>query len=185
MALNDMASKWQLLGAVVPSDLKESIDLIHRGAQFISIIGHTYLSTEPDDSQTNMSWDVEKEMLVGRWVSSSGSRLRLALHSASLRLMLFREDVQEPLIYPLVGSTNAAALEWLRGQLDKAGLKGGLMDLDLHYEIPHHPTDDGAAYPVLNVKADLLAAYVFEDWGELDEFKADDIDYLIWLKFDL
>jgi hypothetical protein len=51
---------------------------------------------------------------------------------------------------------------------------------DIYYQILA-----GVSLPLGGMTLDILAAYPFEDWGEVEDFDADDLEIALWLKFNL
>ncbi|MDP6523886.1 MAG: hypothetical protein QGI24_01100 [Kiritimatiellia bacterium] len=73
----------------------------------------------------------------------------------------------------------------------RAGL--GIMSTYMVYEDDSDNEDDwtdiyyqflaGISIPLGSLSIDIMGGYVFEDWGELDEFDFDDMDVIGWLKY--
>jgi len=139
-------SDWQPLEPVDVKLLASPIAQVHRGAQFISMIGKHFVVNESDDSHTNMEWLAAHQVLAGRWVTDGNAPLRLAIRPRTLDLVFFDENFNAIDEFSLNGNSKDSALAWARDALSNAGLKGENLMMDLHYDIPHHETDDGMAF---------------------------------------
>ena len=144
--LNTMKiSTWQQL-TLDPKPLTEASDMIHHGVQFISMVGKFYIKNEPDDSHTNMAWLPNHEVLAGNWAESPKGKFRFAMRPKDLTLIMYDQVMQEVDRCPLQGLTNDQVLDWVKIHLFQFDVDSDKMELNLHYDIPHHPTDDGAPY---------------------------------------
>ena len=54
---------WQTLGAVPVVDLVDAKLQLHWAAQIVSAFGNTLLETRPDDSQSNLGWELFQESI--------------------------------------------------------------------------------------------------------------------------
>ena len=140
---------WKLL-THNPSDLTPSIDQIHRGVQFISMVGKFYVENQADDSHTNMEWLEDKEVLAGNWAPSPKGSFRFAMRSSELTLIMYDQDMNEVDNCQLNGLNNGQILDWVKIHLHQFNVDAEKMKLDIHYDIPHHPTDDGVPYDFSN-----------------------------------
>lgn len=139
-------SNWQLLGTAAPLSLKPAIEQIHRGVQFISMVGKHYVKNEADDSHTNMEWLAAEEVLAGHWANSPKGRFRFAMRSKDLTLLMYNQDMTVVDNCPLQGLNNAQILDWVKIHLYQFDVDANAMKMDIHYDIPHHETDDGVSY---------------------------------------
>ncbi len=136
---------WKPL-SLDPKSLAPAINMIHRGVQFISMVGKYYVENQADDSHTNMEWLSEHEVLAGNWANSPKGKFRFAMRPKDLRLIMFDEEMSEIDHYPLHGQVLSQILDWVKVRLHQLEVDGEQLKLDLHYDIPHHPTDDGAPF---------------------------------------
>ena len=150
MSLEALQSEWNRLTIADPKSLRSTIDQIHRGAQFISMVGKFYVKNEPDDSHTNLEWLNDQEVLAGNWAPSPMGNFRFAMRSKDLTLVMYNEDMTEVDHCSLHGLSNDTILDWVKIHLHQFEVDSELMKLDIHYDIPHHPTDDGVPYDFSN-----------------------------------
>lgn len=145
-----LLKQWQLLGRSSPLELKPAIEEIHHGVQFIAMVGKYYVEHQPDDSHTNMEWIADKEVLAGNWVKAPKGGFRLAMRPKDLELIIYDADMNMTDACTLDGKTNVKACRWVEDHLDQFGEDSSKMNLILHYEIPDHETDEGAAYQLFD-----------------------------------
>ncbi len=144
-----MMNNWKLL-TLNPKTLAPATDLIHRGVQFIAMVGKFYVENQPDDSHTNLEWLNDQEVLAGNWADSPKGKFRFAMRSKELTLLMYDKDMNEVDNCRLEGLTNAQILDWVKIHLHQFEVDSDKMKLDIHYDIPHHATDDGATYSFQN-----------------------------------
>lgn len=146
MSLTSIQSNWKLLSSNSPKQLKPAIDQIHRGVQFIAMAGKHYVKNMDDDSHTNLKWLPKEEVLAGNWSRQKNGNFRFGMHSKTLTLMVFNNQMEMTSEFSLDNKTNEEAFEWIKSQLLTFGKDPSRMKMDIHYDIPHHETDDGVPY---------------------------------------
>jgi hypothetical protein len=146
MIPSSLISGWKILGSCEPKSLQPAISQIHHGVQFISMVGRHFIENKPDDSHTNMEWIESEEVLAGHWIKAPKGDFRVAMKPADLELIIYDAQMQKAGKCSLDGITNVQACRWLEAHLDRFGENSDKMNLLLHYEIPDHETDEGAAY---------------------------------------
>jgi len=144
--LEELTARWNVLGARDPKDLAPAIAQIHRGVQFVSMVGKHYLEHQADDSHTNMEWLADQRLLAGRWISGEKGRFRLAVAPSTLELAFLDEHSNASSGFQLDGRTKDEVLEWVRKGLQEQGLDQNALKMDLHYDVPVHETDEGAPF---------------------------------------
>lgn len=149
MSLASIKSNWKLLGQD-PKALTPAIDQIHRGVQFIAMVGKHFVKNQADDSHTNLRWLPKEEVLVGNWIRERKGNFRFAMRSKDLTLIAYNANMEVSSEFALEGKTNEEALKWTKLQLKAFGKDASKMKMDIHYDIPPHATDDGAAYDFAN-----------------------------------
>lgn len=147
---DSLIEHWQTLGAYPPSSLKQAVEEIHHGVQFVAMVGKHFVKNEPDDSHTNMEWVAEEEVLAGNWVLGPKGSFRLAMRPKDLELIIYDAQMDKVDECSLDGETNVSACRWLEAHLDQFGEDSTKMNLMLHYEIPDHATDEGAHYKLFD-----------------------------------
>ena len=127
------------LGAVFPLELSQARLTLHWAAQLVSAPGASLLPAQADDSHTNLGWDSELGMLVGRNVGAQ--HLRAALVFDGLELLVL-DGERERASLRLAGRTMSQALAWLGREV--AGDETALT-LPV-YEMPADPIGEGAPF---------------------------------------
>jgi len=129
-----------LQGLDIPS-LVETSGYLHRAAQFISMLGKHYLPHEDDDSQTNMDWN-DNFALVGKTIDSQRPFF-MALNPRLFELQLVHVRLEEGIEkIPFAHRTKAQVRADFEELLRREGLDTAKFHMNLHYEIPDHPTDN-------------------------------------------
>ena len=147
---DSLIQNWQTLGEYTPKSLAPAIEQIHRGAQFISMVGKHYVENQLDDSHTNMEWLKDLEVLAGNWAKSPKGDFRFGIRPKDLTLLMFDVEMSEVDNCHLDGLTKSQVLDWVKVHLHQFDVDSEKMKMDIHYDIPHHDTDDGAAYQLFN-----------------------------------
>lgn len=125
--------------------------VLQHAVQFIAVSGKYLLEEKADDSHTNMSWDSKTEMFYG---GSIDSRARVGLHVPSLSLKVSGPTGIELASFSLIGKTKEEGLIWLQQALQLKQINTTNLKLNMHYEIPSHPTDENKPFP--KVDANIL-----------------------------
>ena len=167
MSLESIKSNWKLLGHD-PKTLAPAIDQIHRGVQFIAMTAKHYIKNQPDDSHTNLRWLPKEEVLAGNWIRERKGNFRFAMRSKDLTLIAFNANMEMTSAFALDGKTNEEALTWTKAQLKAFGKDDSKMKMDIHYDIPAHPTDNGASYSFIHP----------ESFQEITNYRANSNDVL-------
>lgn len=146
MSLASIKSDWSLLSSDDPKSLKLAIEYIHRGVQFIAMAGKHFVKNVPDDSHTNLRWLAKEEVLAGNWIRERKGNFRFAMRSKDLTLIVYNAQMEMVSEFALDGKTNEEGLSWIKTQLTVFGKDASQMEMNIHYDIPAHETDTGAAY---------------------------------------
>tara|TARA_R110002124_G_C8972548_1_gene515306 strand:+ start:4696 stop:5520 length:825 start_codon:yes stop_codon:yes gene_type:complete len=122
---------------------------LHHAVQFIAASGNYLLDKKEDDSHTNMSWDSK----TGTFYSGSiNDRARVGLQVPSLSLKVSGPTGIELASFSLVGKTKQEGLTWLQQALLLKQIDTTSLKLEMHYEIPDHPTDSGKPFQKIESK---------------------------------
>jgi hypothetical protein len=160
MSLQDVQKKWQLLHTGDISTLQPAIDQIHRGVQFIAMLGKHFLPNKPDDSHTNMGWLDQLECLAGNLITAPNGSFQFGIRSKDLTFLLINSDHKILKEFTLSGKTKNGIFTWLEEQLAAFGLDSSHYKMDIHYDIPYHETDDGTPFQLKNPS-------VFQEWAKI------------------
>ena len=149
------------LGAVFPLELSEARLGLHWAAQLVSAPGANLLPAQADDSHSNLGWDSDLGVLVGRGVGPQ--HVRAALVFDGLELLVL-EGERERASLGLAGRTMSQALAWLGREV--AGDESAL-NLPA-YEMPKHPVGEGAPFSDAGAAARTeLAAWFAEAFASV------------------
>ncbi len=141
-----MSGGWLELGSVAPPALIDARLQLHHAAQLVAAVGHRLLEPRPDDSTPNLGWSPALRALRG-WDVPASNGIAAALVPSDLRLCLVSRDERISAQLDLSGQTLDAARGWLADALTDAGASLSAEGLELPgYELPAHPTSDGAAF---------------------------------------
>ncbi len=142
------SKEWQTLCLDPGAEMFHSTAQLHLAAQFIAMMGKYFVENEPDDSHTNMGWLPEQKYLVGHQVKGD-KPFSLALDVTKLQLHFLNNDKFATDSFSLNGRTKSDVVEWIKSQLKKKGYDDGKFNMDLHYDIPAHETDNGEPFKML------------------------------------
>jgi len=141
---------WKYQSLSFGKDTKEALSQQHYAAQFIAKVGRHLIPQEPDDSNTNMEFIPEKEILLG---NSLPNGMRVALELAEMRILIFDHDGNQKKAIHLEGKTQKKAFIELSQNLADLGVDVTEFKDELHYEIPNHPISEGAVFSIKNESA--------------------------------
>ena len=138
-------TSWKLQTLDFTSELNEALLQQHHAAQFIALAGHYLILQQPDDSNTNMHFIVDEELLVGNSLSGD---LYIALHLPTLKLSILNgaNTCLKEII--LEGNTRNKVFDELKAGLENLGIDVSALRNELHYELPSHPLDQGDAFSI-------------------------------------
>lgn len=170
-----MSHAWQPLGAVPPGALVSARQTLHQAAHVVQSLGRSIRIHRDDDSHASMTWHPGLEGLAGLEVNGH----RLALRFADFELAWIgaagaggttgegdatdaggADDLAPAHRFALAGRTEDDAVDWLRGLL---GRNAAAHTLDVPYDLPPHPVQDGEPYPELDRAAATELAHWFAD----------------------
>ena len=146
VTLTQSASQWRTLGEVAPTTLVAARQTLHHAAQLLALAGASFLAPESDDSHTSMTW-MEPLGALGTQSIGAEAPFRFGLRVSDLTLLVIEDSSRAVrAALSLHGETPEQALNWMRDQVSRAGLDGGLLRSRLHFTLAHHVTDAGGAF---------------------------------------
>jgi hypothetical protein len=127
--------------------MKDALQQQHHAAQFLAMVGHHLVPQKADDSNTNMQYVSDKDMLVGHQLPGG---LRIALHLTDLNIRIL--DKENNVVNEIIaeGKTKVEIFSELKQELSDLGMDVSAFKNKLHYEIPEHELDKGAPFSVKN-----------------------------------
>ena len=156
---------WPSLEASEIEYLKKATDQVHHAAQFIAMAGKHFIPDRPDDSHTNLGWDLEYQRFEGHPIVAS-QPIQLALRPDPLMIQVLNEEKEVLISQPLIGHTREEVLGQIKSILLEFGLDTSKYDLDLHYEIPDHGLLHGSKFKELH-QEDYIAFAKVRSIGEI------------------
>jgi len=136
-------NNWEALTLKFDESYHDALQQQHHAAQFIALVGRHLIEQQPDDSNTNLQYLPEKEMLVGNKLSNGS---RLGLEMTELEISLLDKDYREINKISLADKTRPQVFEELKRALSESGIDVSKLSDELHYEIPVHPVGSGATF---------------------------------------
>lgn len=143
--MNTINPEWKHMSIPFNDALHQALIQQHHAAQFIALAGHYLIPQKPDDSNTNMAYFAESDLLVGN-ILPNGLSVALKLTDLRLRILNQQSNIQKEII--LEGKTKREIFKELKQKLSDLGVDVAGFKNELHYKIPLHQLDNGAAFSV-------------------------------------
>ena len=137
--------EWKLHTMASNKNLNDALQQQHHAAQFLALIGHHLIPQQPDDSNTNMEYISDGELLLGNSLHN-GMRAGLQLEELNIRLLDNEHNVKKVIV--LDGKSRRKVFDELKQSLSDLGVEVAGFKTELHYEIPAHQLDKGTAFSV-------------------------------------
>ena len=138
---------WKLLTLPFTKELDEALQQQHYAAQFIALAGRYLIPQKADDSNTNMEFIPERELMLGNALPDG---LRVALHLTDLNISILDQDNNSKKQISLEGKTKQEVFDELKQSLSELGVEVSGFKNELHYKIPPHPLEKGAVFTIRN-----------------------------------
>ena len=143
--MNTLNKEWRLQTMPFNEDLNDAMLQQHHAAQFIALAGKYLIPQQPDDSNTNMKYEPDGDLLVG---NSMPNGMRVALHLTDLSINILDKNYNLKKEIALEGKSKQQVFDKLKQSLSDLGVDVTGFKNELHYEIPGHPLDHGAVFSV-------------------------------------
>lgn len=140
---------WKTLTLSFNDDLNDASQQQHHASQFIALVGRYLIPQQPDDSNTNMQYLLDKEMLVGNALANG---MRLALQLTDLTLYILDKDNKHKSEISLVGKITQQVFEEVKQTFAEFGVDTSNLKNELHYEVPTHDLINGASFTIKEKK---------------------------------
>ena len=89
--------EWKLHRMASNKNLNDALQQQHHAAQFLALIGHHLIPQQPDDSNTNMEYISDGELLLGNSLHN-GMRAGLQLEELNIRLLDNEHNVKKVIV---------------------------------------------------------------------------------------
>ena len=147
--MNTSNKEWKPLTIAFNEDLRDALQQQHHAAQFIAFVGRHLIPQQADDSNTNMQYLPEQGLLAGNELSNG---LRVVLQLTDLKLYFVDQEGNCKNEISLNGKSKQMVFEELKKTLASLGIDVSKFKNKLHYEIPTHKLDKGAAFSINDKK---------------------------------
>lgn len=134
---------WKIQYLAFNEDIADALQQQHHAAQFIAMVGKYLIPQKEDDSNTNMQFVMDRELLLGNRLPN---QWQLALDLTNLYLFLFDEKSKRKGEIHLNGKTKAQAFNELKQTLAKFDFDISALKNKMHYEIPTHNLDKNQSF---------------------------------------
>ncbi|MDA3907085.1 MAG: hypothetical protein PF484_13515 [Bacteroidales bacterium] len=148
--MNTQNKNWKQLSNPFNEEIKDALQQQHQAAQFIAFVGKHLIPNKADDSNTNMEFIFDDNILLGNPLPSG---FRVALRLTDLKLSIFDKKMNSKKDIFLDGKTKKTVFGELKQGLLDLGVDVTNFTDELHYEIPEHHIDSGAAFSLKNKSA--------------------------------
>ncbi|MEP7029521.1 MAG: hypothetical protein ABI830_01160 [Pseudolabrys sp.] len=135
---------WRPLRGIDKSQLRGARLQAHFAAQWLARFARAYISPQPDDEHTNLSWDGSSDEFTTH-PSKNGMRLSLQVPNLTLTLHDGNGAAGSQSL-SLNGHTQMQVRQWFGECLSRRSLDAGALDGLSPYAIPPHGIAQGAAY---------------------------------------
>ncbi len=143
--MNIHKEDWKKLTLPFDADVNDALHQQHHAAQFIALVGRYLIPREPDDSNTNMDYMINEQSLVG---NAFADGLRVGLKLNELILHIRGSEGNNLAEFFLAGKTKPKIFTELKDKISELGVNTSDLKNELHYEIPGHYLEKGAAFCV-------------------------------------
>ncbi|MDK2979515.1 MAG: hypothetical protein PWP52_2229 [Bacteroidales bacterium] len=148
---NVMNKTWQLLTLKFDKDNLNALMLQYQAAQYIAMTGRHLIPQKPDDSNTNMQYIFDRNMLLGNLIDDKYS---LGMHLIDSNLHLVDKQLNSLTTIEIVGKTKEQVFSELKEALNQQGIDVSKFSQQLHYDIPENGLDHNGLF--LKPKIDYL-----------------------------
>lgn len=128
--------KWKYLNKKFNSSLKDALQQQHYAIQLIALAGKYLIAQKKDDSNTNMQYFPEMEMMIGNPLDKG---YRVAVHLGNMYLMILDNELEILKQFALEGKSFTKAYDQLKNTLKDLDIDISPLKNELHYKIESHP----------------------------------------------
>ena len=145
--MNTQNMIWKPLTMDFNPELNDALQQQHHAAQFIALVGRHLIPRQADDSNTNMQYIFDGDLLLGNALPNG---MRVALRLTDLEISILDKENIAKKVIALEGKTRKEVFDELKQTLSDSGIDVSGFKNELHYEIPSHQLDMGAVFSVRN-----------------------------------
>ncbi len=140
-------NNWKPLTLDFNNSLNDALQQQHHAAQFIAMVGRHLIPQQPDDSNTNMEFIPEKDLLIGNALPNG---MHVALSLNDLKISMLDKNNSTKKVISLEGKTKKQVFNELTQSLADLGIDVSDFKNELHYEIAEHELDNGVVFTIKN-----------------------------------
>jgi len=118
---------------------KKTDQQLHWLCQTIAKANRTYVTSQPDDSHTNLYYDDLDNRIIGRWINNGREHLMLTLNLETLHFEWLNSAKEVIQSVETIGRLSSDVEDELSGALKEIFLNPKGFTDDLHFEIPDYP----------------------------------------------
>lgn len=111
---------------------------LHWLSQTIAKANRTYVTTKPDDSHTNLYYDILDNRIVGRWINNGSDTIMLTLNLESLHFEWLNSAKEVIQSVASIGKVTSDIENELAAGLSNLHLKQAGFTNELHFQIPDY-----------------------------------------------
>ncbi|MEA1897310.1 MAG: hypothetical protein U9N53_06555 [Bacteroidota bacterium] len=138
-------TEWKIQSLAYNEDIADALQQQHHAAQFIAMVGKYMIPQKEDDSNTNMQFMADLELLLGNKLPN---KWQLVLDLTNLHLSLFDKEFKRKKDIPLSGKTKIQVFDDLKQTLADFDFDVSQLKNELHYEIPSHNLDKNLLFSI-------------------------------------
>lgn len=138
-------NNWKLLQLPFNQKMHDALQQQHHAAQYLALVGKYLIPQEADDSNTNMQFLPEKNILAGNRLSNG---FRTAFNPNTLEISLLDKNDSVVAGFSLSGKTKQQGFSELKQMLSENRIDASALKNELHYSIPANKLDKGAAFEI-------------------------------------
>lgn len=139
--------EWKLQSLSFNNGLSDALQQQHHAAQFIALVGRYLIPQQPDDSNTNMEFIPEMDLLLGNALPNG---LKVGLNLSEMKLSILDKENTVKKIIGLEGKTKQKVFVELAQNLADLEVDVTNFKNEIHYEIPSHQLDEGSVFSIMN-----------------------------------
>nr|NQU92298.1 hypothetical protein [Bacteroidota bacterium] len=128
--MNTSNNEWKPFTVDFNSNLSDVLQQQHHAAQFIAFVGRHLVPQQADDSNTNMEFVSDGDLLLGNALPNG---MRVALYLTDLRIGILDKGSNVKKVIALQGKTKPEVFDELKQSLSDLGVEVVGFTNELHY----------------------------------------------------
>lgn len=133
---------WRSLKLVDPDRIRSVRYQLHQAIQNVAAIGRKFSPKTDGDEYASLTWIPGLSRMAGDWVTGHET-FRSSISAETFTIYLVDEKVKELASFNLQDQTHRQVMLWLEEQIGRLGLHAPDLTLNMPYELPPYPTQQG------------------------------------------